>query len=128
MRLLGLGFTNSVGTWGVLDVCLGCGGVDGVCEEWVCDQDLEGWVVLCLCESGFLVSMAGPSICILCWADTCAFLVHPVFNPVAPSVQSCCTLSISASYHVFVYGRYRKSRLVCVCLSDLELSQYHPLL
>ena len=31
-----------------------------------------------------------------------------------PSVQSCCTLWISASYRVFVYGRYRKSRLVCV--------------
>ena len=26
----GLGFTNHVGTWGVLDVCLGSGGVDGV--------------------------------------------------------------------------------------------------
>ena len=32
-----------------------------------------------------------------------------------PSVQSCYTLSISSSYHVFVYGIYRKSRLVCVC-------------
>ena len=32
MRGLGLGFTNYVGTWGVLDVCLclGCGGVGGV--------------------------------------------------------------------------------------------------
>ena len=46
----------------------------------------------------------------------------------APSVQSCCTISISASYRVFVYGRYRKSRLVCVWLSDLDLSQHHPLL
>ena len=27
MRGLGLGFTNSVGTGGVLDMCLGCGGV-----------------------------------------------------------------------------------------------------
>ena len=35
MRVLGLGFTNPVGTGGVLDVCLylGCGGVGGV--EWV---------------------------------------------------------------------------------------------
>ena len=34
----------------------------------------------------------------------------------APSVQSCCTLSISASYHVFVYGRYCNPDLfVCVC-------------
>ena len=44
MRGLGLGFTNPVGTGGVLDVCLcfGCGGVGG---EWVggLDQGLEGW-------------------------------------------------------------------------------------
>ena len=39
----------------------------------------------------------------------------------APNVQSWCTLSISASYRVFVYGRYRKSRLVCVLLLDLDL-------
>ena len=32
----------------------------------------------------------------------------------AHSVQSCCTLSIAAFYHVFVYGRYRKFRLVCM--------------
>ena len=43
----------------------------------------------------------------------------------APRVQSCCSLLIS-SYRVFVSGRYRKSRLVCV-LSDLDLSRYHPL-
>ena len=47
MRGLGLGFTNPVGTWGVLDVCLclGCGGVGGVGREWVggLDQGLEGW-------------------------------------------------------------------------------------
>ena len=37
MRELGLGFTNPVGTGGVLDMCLcfGCGGVGGVCGEWV---------------------------------------------------------------------------------------------
>ena len=37
MRGLGLGFTNPVGIKGVLDVCLwfGCGGVGGVCVEWV---------------------------------------------------------------------------------------------
>ena len=46
----------------------------------------------------------------------------------APSVQSCCTVSIYASYHVFVYSRYRKSRLICVWLSDLYLSRHHPLL
>ena len=27
--------------------------------------------------------MAGPGICVLCLADTCAFEVHPVFNHVA---------------------------------------------
>ena len=42
MRGLGLGFTNPLGTGGVLNVCFGCGGV-GV--EWVgdLDQGLEGW-------------------------------------------------------------------------------------
>ena len=43
----------------------------------------------------------------------------------ALSVQSCCTLSISASYYVFSCGTYRKSRLVCVWLSDLDLSRHH---
>ena len=28
--------------------------------------------------------MAGPCICVLFLADTCASEVHPVFNPVAP--------------------------------------------
>ena len=28
--------------------------------------------------------MAGPVICILCLADTCASYVHQVFSPVAP--------------------------------------------
>ena len=51
MRVLGLGFTNPVGTGGVLDVFLyfGCGGVGG---EWVgaCTRVWRGGVVLCLCE------------------------------------------------------------------------------
>ena len=36
MRESGLGFTNPVGTGGVLDMCLcfGCGGVGGVGGEW----------------------------------------------------------------------------------------------
>ena len=28
--------------------------------------------------------MAGPGICVLCLADTCAAEVHSVFNPVTP--------------------------------------------
>ena len=44
IRELGLGFTNPVGTGGVLDVylCFGCG---GVCGEWVggLDQGREWW-------------------------------------------------------------------------------------
>ena len=43
---MGLGFTNNVGTGGVLDVCLclGCGGVGGVGRECVggLDHGLEG--------------------------------------------------------------------------------------
>ena len=43
---LGLGFTNPVGTGGVLDVCscFGCGGVGGVGGKWVggLDQGLDG--------------------------------------------------------------------------------------
>ena len=44
MRELGLGFTNPLGTGGVLDMCLcfGCGGVGG---EWVggLDKGRERW-------------------------------------------------------------------------------------
>ena len=51
MRELGLGFTNPVGTGGVLDMCLcfGCGGVGG---EWVggLDKGRDRRMVLCLCE------------------------------------------------------------------------------
>ena len=47
MRELGLGFTNPVGTGGVLAMCLcfGCGGVGGVGAEWVVglDQGQERW-------------------------------------------------------------------------------------
>ena len=47
IRELSLGFTNSVGTGGVLDMCLcfGCGGVGGVGGEWVggLNQGLERW-------------------------------------------------------------------------------------
>ena len=50
MRELGLGFTNPVGTGGVLDVCmrLGCGGVSSVGGEGVrgLRQGLGGWCVV----------------------------------------------------------------------------------
>ena len=46
MRELSLGFTNPVGTGGVLDMCLrGCGCVGGVGGEWVggLDKGRERW-------------------------------------------------------------------------------------
>ena len=43
-------------------------------------------------------------------------------------MQSCCTSLISASYRVYVCGRYRKSWIVYVCLSDLDFSRHRPLL
>ena len=52
MRELGLGFTNPVGTGGVLDMCLcfGCGGVGG---EWAWIGAV-GWCYACVrCESRF---------------------------------------------------------------------------
>ena len=44
MRELGLGFTNPVGTEGLLDVCL-CFGCGGVGAEWVVglEQGRERW-------------------------------------------------------------------------------------
>ena len=47
MRELGLGFTNPVGTGGVLDMCLcfGCGGVGGESVGGL-DQGREQWGVV----------------------------------------------------------------------------------
>ena len=46
-RGLGLGFTNPLGTGGVLDVCLclGCAGVDGVGGEGAWTRVWEGGVM-----------------------------------------------------------------------------------
>ena len=50
VRELGLGFTNHVGTGGLLDMCMcfGCGGVGGVGGEWAggLDQGRERWGVI----------------------------------------------------------------------------------
>ena len=119
---IGFGIYQSCGNMGGLDVCQ-CLGFSGVGGKWVCglDEGLEGWCyVLCelwvriICVDGrsrYLYIVLGEYLRILG----------------APSVQSCCTLSISTYYHVFVYGRYCKSRLVCVWLSELNLSRHHPL-
>ena len=62
IRILSLGFTNPVGTGGVLDVCLclGCGGVCGVGGKWVwgLDEGLEGW--------GGVMSVRGVSLDYMC--------------------------------------------------------------
>ena len=57
MRELGLGFTNPVGTGGMLDMCLcfGCGGVGGVGGEWGRGlgqgSGAVGWCYVCVrCE------------------------------------------------------------------------------
>ena len=70
----------------------------------------KGVVMLCLCEL---------RVWIICVNGRSRYM----YSVPAPSVQSCCTLSISASYHIFVCSRYRKSGLVCV-----DLSRHHPLL
>ena len=50
------------------------------------------------------------------WKSRYMYIVQDGYLSIigAPSVQSCCTISISASYRIFACGRYRKSRLVCV--------------
>ena len=65
MRELGLGFTNPVGTGGVLDMCLcfGCGGVGGIggggggcCRGLGPGSGAVGLCYVCVrCESGFSV-------------------------------------------------------------------------
>ena len=59
--------------------------------------------------------MAGLGICVFCLADTCTSEVHPVFNPVAPYGY------LLSDMYLF-YGKYHKSRLVCLILLDLDWS------
>ena len=55
MRGLGLGFTNHVGTGGVLDVCL-CFGCGGVGRGLGPGSGVMGWCYVCVRrESGFSV-------------------------------------------------------------------------
>ena len=42
IRGFGLSFSNPVGTWGVLGVCLCCGGVGAVCGKWACSWVWKG--------------------------------------------------------------------------------------
>ena len=75
---------------GVLDVCLGWGG------EWVgvLDQGLDGRAVLCLCELWVILCVDSRSRYLY------IVLVGHLYILWTHSVQSCCTLWISASYHV----------------------------
>ena len=66
MTGLGLGFTNSEGTWRKGDMCL-CFGCCGVGGQLGPGSGRVVWCYGCVCwESGFSVLMAGPGICILC--------------------------------------------------------------
>ena len=67
---LGLGITNSEGTCGKWCLCFGC---SGVCGPLGPGSGRVGccYVSVC-CESGLSLLMAGPGICILCYADSCA--------------------------------------------------------
>ena len=101
-------------------LCFGCSGVGG---EWVggLDRGREPW--------GGVMSMWVWIICVDGRSRyLCIVLGGYLHIWGAPSVKSCCTLWISAFWYVFVYGRYHKSRLSCLKLSDLDWSRHHPLL
>ena len=84
-------------------------------------RGLGGWAVLCLCVLWILI------FCVDGRSRYLYIMLGGYLRMVgSPSVQSCFTLSISASYRVFVYGRYRKSRLVFVLVSNLDWSPKRP--
>ena len=62
--------------------------------------------------------MAGPGNCILCLADICSSKVHPVFNPVARYGY------LLPNVYLFMADIANPD----LSLSDLDLSQHHPLL
>ena len=88
MRELGLGFTNPVGTGGVLDVCLclGCGGVGGVGGEWVrgLDQGLEGWGGVCVSLDYLCIWQVQVSVYCAWRIPAHHSYMHTVFIPVSP--------------------------------------------
>ena len=103
IRGLVLGITNPVGTVGVFDVCL-CSGYGGVCGEWVGD-----WTRLWNCGCGFHVCVSLSDYLCICQVQVSVYCARRNLCILGePSVQPCCTLSISDSYRVFVYDRYRK--------------------
>ena len=129
MRELGFGLYQFLWgqgeCWGHVSVFLVAVVWGGVGGEWVGGlgqgSGAVGWC-LCLCEVVSLDSLCRwqvPCICVLCLADTCTSEVHPVFNPVAP-------YGYLLSDMYFVYGRYHKSRLSCLKLSDLDLVSTSP--
>ena len=87
-----MGFTNPVGTVAVCDA-----------EVWVVSWLVGGWHFLCV-----IIVVAGRFMHL--------YIVLSGYISIlgAQSGQSLCTLSISATYRIFVCGRYRKPRIACV--------------
>ena len=89
-------------------------------------QGLGGWGGVKY-VSGLIMLMAGPGICILCLADTCASYVHPVFNHVAPYRYLLSNMYLSVAYiaNTDLFG--------CICRTWIRLyisciyeEQYQP--
>ena len=87
----------------------------GVGRGLISGSGRVGMFYVCVsCESGFFVSRY-------------LYIVLGGYLRIlgASSVQSCCTLFISASYRVFIFGRYRKFFLCCcrtwICLDITRL-------
>ena len=75
IRGLGFSSTNPVGTRGVLDVCLCCGG--GVSGDWVGGSDWKGGVML-----SWIICVDGRSMHL--YIVLGGYHVYQVFNHVAP--------------------------------------------